>query len=169
MSQLRSMRDDQIQQFWLLRRFFVEAGISRDLSTRIRRFLDYAYQQHQVVIRENDLPVLDMLSEPLKAELQYERYSPWLGLHPFFRTLLSSSYLHSRRSASTHIVHTICNEALVELTLACRDVLFCCGDQAGRMYFCDAGELSYRKAEPFCGRPMEIGSASPRCGRLGGT
>jgi len=139
MSQVASMRDDQLRQFWLLRRFFSETGISHDLTQRVNRFLAYACKQHRECVKHSDLQILQLLSEPLHAELQYERHAPLLSQHPFFKCLLRDLW----RSHSKTMAHAICRKALTDIGLTLGDILFCRGDAARHMYFVVEGEFRY--------------------------
>merc|ERR1712232_392600 len=90
-----------------------------------------------------DVTILQLLSPPLHAELQYERYARTLRSHPFFDMLLQSDYFHATRARSSNAVYMICSKTITRVGMAREDVLFCCGDVASHMHCVLEGKFCY--------------------------
>jgi len=144
MQQIHTLNESRSRQFWLLRRFLAQHGVSNELSVRVKKFLLHAIEQHDRVLTLKDIDILEMLSEPLLAELQFERYKDAFDAQPFFRRVLKCGDLHDR--FPVRVLHKVSKEAISSSWTAPGDVLFCAGDEATSAYFVKVGELAYARA-----------------------
>jgi len=87
MTHLRNIRTNETRQFWLLRRYLRDQNIPGELSRRIQRYLEYAYQRRQNRVQATEVNVLNLLSERLKDELHHEAYVDLIQVHPLFAQL----------------------------------------------------------------------------------
>merc|ERR1712232_1173576 len=85
MAELKKISSDESRQFWLLRRYLRDWGVRREVSLRIQRYLEYAYQRQRCRVQEKDVGILHLLSEPLRVEMKAETYSHKLSDHPLFQ------------------------------------------------------------------------------------
>jgi len=134
MTQIRTLNMEETRNYMKLERFMQDNRISFYLSTRIRRYLDYFVQDQKKHPSEKSVVMLELLSEPLRMELHYEVYSPWLTKHPFFE-----AYAGANRTA----FNRLCHRAVKTVCLTRDDVLYAKGDAAKHMYFVIRGTLIY--------------------------
>jgi len=128
-TQLQNMGNDESKQFWLLRRYLVDSRISKQLGSRIQRYLEYVYAQNRQVVQEKDVCILSMLSGPLRQELRYAAFAPTLSLHSFFSHIGDQG--------------PVCHQAVSINSIARGDTVFSAMEPAEHMYFVIAGELQY--------------------------
>mmetsp|Transcript_2069 Transcript_2069/g.6112 ORF Transcript_2069/g.6112 Transcript_2069/m.6112 type:complete len:515 (+) Transcript_2069:3-1547(+) len=132
-TQLRNMKSDETRQFWLLRRYLKECNITRTLTIKVQRYLEYAYQQARVKVQEKEVALLALLSAPLRNELKHGSFAPHINRHVLF-------HYFGRRSLSFM-------RALKAVMLARDDVQFSIGEEADRMLFLTDGHLEYSTEE----------------------
>lgn len=146
MAELRNIHNDEARQFWLLRRYLRDWGVSRRVGLRIQHYLEFAYQKSRQRVQEKEVRLLSLLSEPLRDELKYEIFAIHLQQHPLFYNC-SDDWMRfvSRSLASSY--------------LARGDVVFSCGDTARLMFFNSTGILEYTLGDMD---PYEAGEASGR-------
>ncbi|CAE7689158.1 HCN1 [Symbiodinium sp. CCMP2456] len=95
MASLQRLKTEEIEQFRSLRRFLVQNEIPADLGHRVTRFLQYTYAlRHEALSLDVHLPILNLLSKPLQAELQLARYRECLRECAFFDRLLQHDSFH---------------------------------------------------------------------------
>lgn len=87
MTHLRNIRTNETRQFWLLRRYLRDQSIPGELSRRIQRYLEYAYQRRQNKVQAGEVSLLALLSEKLRDELNHEAYVDLIATHPLFAQL----------------------------------------------------------------------------------
>lgn len=134
MTTLRSMKSDQMKQFWLLRRYLRQRAVSKDLSSRIYKYLEHQCSKQNNHVQPCQIKVLEGLSESLQNELTHQMHSPHLLEHPFFR------YLNDEMEV---VMHRLCRLALRQQSYATREYVFGAGDEAKKMYFVKSGTLDY--------------------------
>ncbi|CAJ1432423.1 unnamed protein product [Effrenium voratum] len=139
MSSLNKLKDEEMEQFRLLRRYLIYNDIPLHLSQRIVRFLQHGYRmRHEALSAGSHLPILDLLSESLQGELQFERYRGCLYELKFTERLLA---LENRQTVQ--VLHKLSMNALANTVVAHDDVLFCSGDLATAAYFVQSGHMNY--------------------------
>jgi len=121
MAELRRISTDEIRQFWLLRRYLRDWGVSRSVAQRVQRYAEYMYQKQKQQVQTKDVFLLTLLSEPLREELRNETLSCHLKVHPLF----GNQNMHTR----------IFSKAVCEVCLARGDAVFLCGEQARALNF----------------------------------
>merc|ERR1712070_346657 len=134
MGALQKLGSKNARQLWLLRKFFRQNSLSRDLQVRIMRFVNVVLLPQQEHIQLKDIGILSLLSTPLHVELQTELHMPNLTIHPFFEWFSRTSLPVLRR---------LCCVALKRTSLSKGDVLFDVGQLASEMFFPVAGHLVY--------------------------
>ncbi|CAK9083308.1 Immunoglobulin G-binding protein A [Durusdinium trenchii] len=68
MSSLNKLKDEETEQFRLLRRYLIYNDIPLHLSQRIIRFLQHGYRiRNEALSAGNHLPILDLLSQSLQG------------------------------------------------------------------------------------------------------
>jgi hypothetical protein len=122
------------RQLWLLRKFFRQNAVSRDLSMRIMRYVNVVLFPQQDRVKHTDITILTNLSKPLRVELSTELHMPNLTIHPFFEWFGDRSLSVMRR---------LCCVAVKPISLSRYDVLFGAGQKATEMYFPVNGQLIY--------------------------
>lgn len=133
MTALRNLKGEQTKQFWMLRRYLREKGTSRSLKERILRYCEYQTERVSTTTPSSKVPLLLMLSEPLKRELSTCLYSPTLSMHPVFVYLgYHMPKMHER------ICETISMSSYGEA-----DFVFRGNEVAGFMYFIKNGIFDY--------------------------
>lgn len=149
LAHLQDMQDEVNTQFWLLRRFCVENHVSKELSMRVEHFLQHAYRRRQRHVSDSELTIFQHLSEPLHAELQYQRYKKCLGVHPFFEKVLRRSFYSQSSQSGDHrwVIHKVAKDAMAVSSFATEDPIFCGGSVAKCMYFLEDGSCEYQRAD----------------------
>jgi len=133
-AQIKNLSDNKAQQFWLLRRYLRQNSIDRELFFRILRYADYACRERNVMVTESRLWVLQLLSEELRNEVQYQVSFACLRCLPLFEEM---------RCTATSAVHQLVSRTLQQRSLATKDVLFSAGSPAAFIYVIVCGELHY--------------------------
>jgi len=136
MTHLRKLREDSVKQFWMLRRYLKQNGISPSLNERIIKFLEHREQEKYNQVEESSVHVLTGLSTALRAELIDEMHKPHLELHPFL------AYM-GHRDHMPFVMFRLCSEAVRVFSCATADVIFNPGDGAMWMYFVKNGSFQY--------------------------
>lgn len=133
MNHLRNLKSEENRQFLQLDGYLKECNISTLLGVRIRHYLEHITQK-KGGMREEDVELLERLSQPLQMELRYEVHYPLLSKHPFFLC-----FAHTNQA----VMQRVCSEALQLVNLSAGDSLFTTADAATSMYFVSNGVLIY--------------------------
>lgn len=131
---LQQLGSKNNRQLWLVRKFFRQNALSRDLQVRITRYVNVVLLPRQEHVQLKDVSVLSHLSTPLHVELQTELHMPNMTIHPFFDWFSRTSLPVLRR---------LCCVAVTRTSLSKGDVLFAVGQKASEMFFPVAGHLVY--------------------------
>eukprot|EP00438_Fugacium_kawagutii_P009044 Skav202979 [mRNA] locus=scaffold2274:567188:569157:- [translate_table: standard] len=135
---LRSLREDEAQQFRQLRRFLAENKIRSDVSQKVTQFLQHQFEKNQKARSTGmRVPLLDLLSGPLFKELQFERHRDSLHNLPLIKDLLEAPDIQTLET-----LHSAAS-SLYQLVAAARDIIFLSGNLASSAYFKLSGKLSY--------------------------
>lgn len=121
-------------QNFLLKKFLKENSVSRNLSSRILRYVDYVLELRHKRTHHSKVHYLQLLSGPLHWELQREIHSQTLNIHPVF-----ASY----SSAASPAISQICATALSNIIYAKKDRVFHQSKEAKEMYFLVSGAFVY--------------------------
>lgn len=135
MSEIRKIQNDGSRQFWLLRRYLRDWGVSATTRTRIQRYLEFAYRRQKQRVQEKDVQLLALLSEPLREEVKYETFAEHMSCHPLFL-----SFGDKKRCFS---------KAISCSPLARGDLLFTAGLLAKNLFFVSSGMLEYMRTTSF--------------------
>merc|ERR1712176_1485061 len=85
MTHIRNINHAKTVREGQIRSFFHENKVSNKLASRVWHFI----RRHEATVtrrtKENDIPILKLLPDPLRDELRQEVYSPILSIHPLFR------------------------------------------------------------------------------------
>jgi len=149
MQQIQSMCASETRQLWLVRRFLQDNLTSQDLTVRVRKYLLHAIQKKKVRIGPDDIPIFKLLSEPLFAELQYQRYELAIQEQPFFAKVMHVAQNHMT------VLHKICVKAITVCWTATGDVLFSAGHVATSCYYLNLGHLVYKQVD--CNQAIDVG------------
>jgi hypothetical protein len=122
------------KQFWLLRRYLSESGISRELAMRVQHYCDHAWIVREGKLQEKQVEVLTLLSNTLRAELRAAMYEPSLSLHPLF-------VLIGKLSPDT--LRLLCDTGVSMSHFNKGDSLFTRGQTCSSMYLMKRGRLLY--------------------------
>lgn len=142
MSSLNKLKDEETEQFRLLRRYLIYNDIPLHLSQRIIRFLQHGYRiRNEALSAGSHLPILDLLSQSLQGELQLERHRGCLIELHFIQQLPAES------RQTVQVMQKLAMNALGDTVVAHDDVLFCGGDSAEAAYFVQSGRLTYHCAQ----------------------
>lgn len=138
MTRLQTMRSERDRQFEMLRRFLRDMEVSHFLAVRVQRYLEHFVSVKRKRIEMKDVALLEMLSGPLRMDLDMEIFSPALSSHSFFQHYCTQDGGAMRR---------ICSAALSRNFLCAGDSLFNSGDPCNQMYFVLDGNLKYKAAD----------------------
>lgn len=138
MTRLQLIGEHETRQFATLQRYLSDHGISNKLATRVSRNAQHVIAERKRNIPESCVELLEVLSTPLRMELNFEVNGPILKWHPLFQ-LYSKENLAGMRQ--------ICHAAVCQLFLMKDDTLFNDGEEPAepKMFFLVSGELSYRR------------------------
>lgn len=134
MSTIRNLRSQQTVQFARVRKYLRENAVSRDLSKRIRKHVEFSFGTRHRRLAQSDVELFRYLSEPLRNELQLEIFARCFQDHSLFRKLCK---------VSLFTVQKVCGGALRTLCIACEDQLFCTGEEAKSAYVVREGGAIY--------------------------
>jgi len=146
LTQLRSMKEEAAKQFWSLRRYLRQNQVPFDLTVRIQKYLQHAWQKRKRSGQCN-LQIIELLSEQLQSELHSAIYVPHLLVHPLFNYLSLDANVTCNRLAA---------KAISRKALAQNDQLFITGEVAHFMYFIRTGRLRYLKVRDDGSNHSEI-------------
>ncbi|CAE7229941.1 unnamed protein product [Symbiodinium necroappetens] len=132
---LSKSTEERRRLFRQLGKFLGKHGIPPELSLRIHCFLEHAYNLKQQTLLETTVPLLDLLSKPLRGELQCARYESCLRQLDFVAFLPASC----RDDALQRLAH----KALQQRTFAATDTIFEAGNVASEAFFLTTGRLEY--------------------------
>jgi len=135
MTRLRSLQGNELSEAFLLRRFLKENHISADLQSRVVRYIDMAVEVNRKKIDKSRVASLNMLSGPLRVELQKELYLPALVIHSFF-------VKYAKNDAA---INQICFKAVEKMNLSRSDVLFQLHGESHTMCFLTNGSTYYQR------------------------
>eukprot|EP00931_Biecheleriopsis_adriatica_P040521 TRINITY_DN23223_c0_g1_i1.p1 TRINITY_DN23223_c0_g1~~TRINITY_DN23223_c0_g1_i1.p1 ORF type:complete len:686 (-),score=124.61 TRINITY_DN23223_c0_g1_i1:118-2175(-) len=136
MTALRSLQGDNKKQLWLLRRFLLYKKVDSTTRTRILRYLEHRMSETRDHLKQTDIPILMMLSEPLQTLLGYELRQRLIIQHCIFVSI----------DANMHpIMQRVCSDVLKIIALAALDIVFSEGELARNFSFMKAGEWVYKR------------------------
>jgi len=138
LAELRRMKEDAVKQFWNLRRFLKKSQVPMPLRIRIEKYLEHAWQLQKDSVTGGNLPILKLLTEQLRNELNCAMSMPHLEVHPLFEYLCTTS-------TSAVAMQRIATKALSRKLLARGESNFHPGEIAQHMGFVVAGKLHYSK------------------------
>jgi len=136
MTLLRKLKEDSVKQFWMLRRYMKQNGISHSLNERIVKFLEHCQEIRSNQVDEKSVMILSGLSVALRCELFDEMHRPHLQLHPLM------AYI-GHRDHMPFVMYRLCSECVRVFSCAMDDVIFSHGDGAAWMYFVRNGSFTY--------------------------
>merc|ERR1719265_2998858 len=88
MAKLMSKMD---KDYWQLRKFCAKNNISRQLTLRIKRYVDQVLVKQFLAVKTTELALLPALSKHLREELQAELLQQKLQVHPLLRQIQGTS------------------------------------------------------------------------------
>lgn len=136
---LRKLREDEISEFRLLRRYLQQNSIPHALGQKVTQFLQhqYAERQHERSLHMH-VPLLSLLSRPMYQELQFERHRVALSKIGVVRELLEGDGVHC-----LHTLHQMASESLAPILGAAGDSIFLSGHVAKSSFLMMTGRLCY--------------------------
>jgi hypothetical protein len=137
MTALRNISADENKQFWLLRRYLRQRKVSRHLSDRIVKYLEFQQITKQNIVAPHQVALLNKLSDQFKIEIAHEMFSGTLSAHPFFQYMISDPILQKS-------MQRLCFSSFKVLPSAAFERLFYLGDEGQTMFFVKAGGYEYR-------------------------
>ncbi|CAE7266769.1 KCNH2 [Symbiodinium natans] len=138
-TQLNKASEERKHQFRQLRKYLSQHHINEDLCLRITGFLEEAYKLRQAGLVESQVTLLELLSKPLRGELQYARYEKCLEEMSFVRDEL----LVHDNPRNLQAAKNLATEALAHRTFAPADTIFEAEVIANHAYFLTSGLLVY--------------------------
>ncbi|CAK0862028.1 unnamed protein product, partial [Prorocentrum cordatum] len=134
MTLLRSYHARKVEQELLMRTYFSEFRIPRELAARCKFFLLQHERLANKRIKESDIPCMHLLPKAIREELRYEALMPLLKAHPFFDFYMELCPVGMRH---------ICVSATDEVSMLPLEELFWHGQSVNRMFFVRIGLVSY--------------------------
>merc|ERR1719330_2287650 len=140
MTKLNMISGREAAMFAKLREFLAEQGISRKLVMKVQRNAEHALQKFRQKCSEEDVQLLQMISEPLRMEIHFELYAPILRAHPLF---------HLLEEESPAAVSMLCHGGVRTVVVSQGDVLFadCEKRHSPEMFFVTKGEMGYEHSQ----------------------
>jgi hypothetical protein len=137
LTRLEIISTAQESQFSALGKYLHFKKVSPNLAMRVMKSARFAINEQAKNIREQDVQMLQMISEPLQVEICYEIFSPHLCAHPFFQNL---------NSLNKGAMNRICHRGITSLLLNTGDTLFIADEvpKPARMFFLTFGSMSYQ-------------------------
>lgn len=120
MTRLQMVTAHQATQVSSLRQYLQDNCISSKLALRVQRHAKDALALEKKKTPESSIELLALISEPMRIELHYEIFKPFLTLHPFLLKFDSHDPSAFRR---------ICHLAVSKTDFTRGDIIFCAGDQ----------------------------------------
>jgi len=138
MTRLQLLNTQSSRQFNILNRYLGGHDISVELKQRIQRNAEFAIDEMRRNVPESSVELLQLLSRPVRIELDYEVHSPLVCRHPFF------GFYRRKNPAG---IRQVCHTAISRLTISKGDVLFSDGEipEEPKMFFLLSGSLQYRR------------------------
>mmetsp|Transcript_5065 Transcript_5065/g.12149 ORF Transcript_5065/g.12149 Transcript_5065/m.12149 type:complete len:857 (-) Transcript_5065:79-2649(-) len=134
-AQLKTIRSDNSQELWLLRRFLKQRSVEKELAFRVLRYAEYAYRADKDLLPESKVWALTLLSTQLRSEIKYEVSFPCLREHPFFKRLGSLWAVSLKEKLVSNV--------LSQKSLADGDLLYEDAVHSTHMHFVAFGSLAY--------------------------
>lgn len=137
LTRLSVISGHQSRQFSILRQYLNYNKISSGLSGRVLMSAKFRFAQRAKDLPACEVELLQIISDPMLAEINYEVNAPVLTQHLFF---------HRYNAECPIAMHKICHSCLSNLTLSVGDVLFTEGERSQtnpKMYFIVAGSSQY--------------------------
>eukprot|EP00927_Polykrikos_kofoidii_P045917 TRINITY_DN40073_c0_g1_i2.p1 TRINITY_DN40073_c0_g1~~TRINITY_DN40073_c0_g1_i2.p1 ORF type:complete len:798 (+),score=127.37 TRINITY_DN40073_c0_g1_i2:244-2637(+) len=147
MTRLRNMNSEYAKQLLKFQRYIRYHKISTPLAVRMRRHLEHRLLRADRHIVEKDVELVTLLSEPLRMEMHFEVFAPYLEMHPFFKDVFEDSLQTMRK---------VCHTCVTEILLSYGDLLFASGDSCGRMFIIKSGSLEYTSEESTHSDPEDV-------------
>lgn len=122
------------EELWLLRRFFREQKISRELNGRVLRYAESILKPKYQHVNLKDVTMLKALPTSLSKDVNVEIYKDHILVHPLFAVLGSNN---------TAFMQELCCKSLKEVMLDKAENLFSAGQVCKCMYFVSEGRLGY--------------------------
>ena len=94
-TKLNKASERKQEHFRQLRKYLRQHQIEEDLRLRVVAFLEHAYTLRQAVVADSEVPILDLLSKPLQAELNSFKYMKCLRELDVMRQLFQTFDQHS--------------------------------------------------------------------------
>ncbi|CAE7941398.1 Kcnh1, partial [Symbiodinium sp. KB8] len=138
-NQLNKASEERKHQFRQLRKYLNQHHINEDLSLRITGFLQDAYSLRQARLADSQVALLELLSKPLRGELQYAMYERCLEEMTFVKDEL----LRYDDRGNLQAAKNLATEALTQRTFAPADTVFEAEVIANHAYFMTSGMLVY--------------------------
>jgi len=139
LTELRRLKEDGVKQFWNLRRFLKKSQLSTELRIRIEKYLEHAWLAQKSAVSNDNLPILKLLTDQLRDELNFSRIMPHLKVHPLF------AYMSTNFSAT---MQRIATKALSQKAFAPKEPIFHRDEIAQHLGFVVAGRLQYVRTFP---------------------
>ncbi|CAE7612555.1 Hcn2 [Symbiodinium sp. CCMP2456] len=141
-AKLSKVADEHREHFRQLRRFLAHAGVDASLRLRITLFLERAYAMNQEGRPESEVPVLQLLSKPLKRELQFARYETQLREVGFSKYLLSLRL--DGNEPDMLVLEYLATRAISQASFPAGEAVFESGAVARAGYFVVFGDVLYK-------------------------
>jgi len=129
-----AMRQEQLEMASTLRRFLEQNHVDMPLQVRVRRQIRQRLAKSRMLLSENDVPALGMLSAALRTELLFEVRIPNLLTHPLFRMWTQIDY---------YALRAVCDDAVRLISNKPQDYIFVAGQVAANAYYVIQGTLRY--------------------------
>jgi hypothetical protein len=136
MTNLYMMSSQKIVKLATLRRYLRSNQISKNLGLRVTRNAEHSLKEHAQAAPEEDVDLLNYVSQPLRIELHFEMYGPIMQIHPFFEKYMCEC---------PHVMRRVCHTSMAYTGVSRGDVLFNVGEQPrhSQMIIIASGKMEY--------------------------
>jgi len=140
---LNKIKEDENSEFRLLRSYLAHNDIDQELSQKITRFLQHQYHLRQQARSAHlRVPLLDLLSNSLKGELDFARRNDAMLKLSYLDNLLPTEDVQVMQT-----MHNLATGAMEDVAAASGDFIFLGGSKATAAYLKLNGSLNYFYAD----------------------
>jgi len=150
-TKLMGMQSSRSQQLWILKGFLLQHHFAPELRDRVLRYVQTALGNRRDLIHRSDVDLLNMLSQPLREEVQMQLHLVTLRCHP----LIKLCSLANRR-----MMQKLTAEALQEMAFSRSDTIFSPLEHTDKMSFVVAGVLRYTPYSNSSGKELPSDSVA---------
>lgn len=133
---LRTLRQERLRQEQMVRAFFADNNISRELAAQVWNFIWRSQRREKARTRESEVQFFRNLPIQIRVEIKLETFLPFLVHHPLFCRL---------NETAPEMIVTLCDRGVEQTVLHAQQALSWPGPggEVSRMIFVAGGSIVY--------------------------